>query len=76
MLDTQQFVTHGIQGQVKIVTAALQCIQMIFELLAFHLIKLEIGNKDHTTLETEAVGNAFVFERTTFTQPRNFTALA
>ena len=49
---------------------------MILELLATHVLKLDVGNEDRPTLELKAVRDAFTTQYTAVRVPRNGTLLA
>ena len=59
LLDAQDLVTHGVQGQVQVVTATLQSVQVVTQFLRFHLIKLQVSDKDNTTFKLKTIWDAF-----------------
>jgi len=76
LLDTQDLVLHGVQGQVQVMATTLQSIQVIAQFLRFHLVKLQVGDKDHTAFEVKLIWDAFAAKSGTLAQPRNLALLA
>ena len=55
---------------------AFQGIQVVLQLLATNVGKLDVGDKDSRTLELEAIWNAFATQDSAVSVPRNETLLA
>lgn len=74
LLDAQNLLASGVDGEVQVVAAAHQRIQ-VFSHLALDLVELDVGDKDHRTTEVERIRDAFVAQEVAFGQPADLTTL-
>ena len=76
LFDAQQFITHSVQSQIQIVATTLQCIQVVTQFLRFHLVKLQVGDKDNTAIEVKSIWHTLTAQHIAVAQPTDFTLLA